>query len=115
MDTRFCAICSCASRTAPSGGAAGRVALADVLAFLNRAKVRATYGAVAEVVGVPARSLGGLLGERRTEASWIVSAATGLPTDYSAGDVHPDLLASADVISSGRELLLRLAADQQRR
>jgi alkylated DNA nucleotide flippase Atl1 len=93
----------------------GRVALADIITFLNSVKVRATYGAVADVVGVPARSLGGLLGDRRREASWIVNAASGLPTDYGTDEVDADLLSSADVISSGRELLLRLAMHQKRR
>jgi alkylated DNA nucleotide flippase Atl1 len=115
MDARFCAVCNRKSRITPASGAIGRVALDDVIAFLNAERVRATYGAVAEVVGVPARSLGALLGERRREASWIVNASTGLPTDYTPDDTHPELLSSGDVIATGRELLLRLAARQKPR
>ena len=114
IDARFCAVCNRTKRTAPASGAIGRVALDDVIAFLNAERVRATYGAVAETVGVPARSLGALLGDRRRDASWIVNASTGLPTDYAPEDAHPDLLSSGEVIASGRELLLRLAAHKKR-
>ena len=46
----------------------------DILSYLNAVHVRCTYGAVGEAMGVPAQSVGGLLGERRKEASWVVNA-----------------------------------------
>lgn len=83
--------------------------LTDILRFLNDARTRATYGAVAGALGVPARSMGAMLGARRPEASWVVNRDTGLPTDYEQADWHPDLLATSDVIRTGRELTLHLA------
>jgi hypothetical protein len=104
MDRRFCALCNRA--TAP---AAGDLTLADVLRFLNEARVRATYGAVATVLGVPPRALGALLGDRRPEASWVVNGETGLPTGYEQTEWHPDLLASSAIIRASNELTLRIA------
>jgi alkylated DNA nucleotide flippase Atl1 len=108
LDSRFCAVCNRKSRpTAPSPAATG-TSLAEILTFLNDASTRATYGAVATLLGVPPRSMGAVLGARRPEASWIINADTGLPTDYEPSDWHPDLLASGDVIRTGHELTLRL-------
>ncbi len=109
MDPRFCANCNRRSRV-PSGSSAsgGSASLDEVMQFLNAEQVRATYGAVGELVGVPARSVGALLGDRRPEASWVVNAADGVPGGYDADQVHPDLLSKPDVIGTGRELLLRL-------
>src|SRR5581483_10827119 len=104
MDARFCAACN----RATSGAAA--LSLADVLAFLNAEKVRATYGAVGAAVGLNARSIGAYLDERRIEASWVVNADTGLPTGYAADQIHPDLLSNPHVIASGTELLLQVAS-----
>jgi hypothetical protein len=87
----------------------GDVSLDEILQFLNHEKVRATYGAVAEILGVIPRSMGARLGRRRPEASWIVSATNGLPSDYSEDEWHPTLLSQADIISSGRMLALRLS------
>ncbi|SON50106.1 hypothetical protein [Vibrio tapetis] len=54
-----------------------------ILGYLNEIEVRATYGAVAEVLGVLPRSVGQqFLGEKRPYASWVVREDTGLPTDY---------------------------------
>jgi hypothetical protein len=110
LDSRFCAVCNRnATRrtTAPSSAAAG-TGLPEILTFLNESKSRATYGAIATVLGVPPRSIGTMLGTRRPEASWVVNADTGLPTDYEQSDWHPDLLASSDVIRTGHELTLQL-------
>ena len=41
------------------------MSVADVLRFLNEARTRATDGAVASVLGVPPRSMGGMLGTRQ--------------------------------------------------
>jgi alkylated DNA nucleotide flippase Atl1 len=110
LDSRFCAACNRAARTGPRGAtSAGAATAADILRFLNDTRTRATYGAVASVLGVPARSIGGVLGARRAEASWIVNADTGLPTDYDQTDWHPDLLSNPTVIRTGQELTLHLA------
>ncbi len=115
MDSRFCAVCNRASRgagQAARGGAgkagASGVSAADILTFLNESRTRATYGAVGSVIGVPAQSVGRVLGDRRVEASWVVNDKTGLPTEYEQSDWHPDLLASATIIRTGQELTLHL-------
>ena len=110
MDGRFCAICN---RTGRGGlrASVGAIdaSLAEVLRLLNEGRTRATYAAVASVLGVPPRSMGAMLGTRRPEASWVVNGETGLPTDYEQADWHPDLLATSDVIRTGNELMLRIA------
>jgi hypothetical protein len=108
IDGRFCAVCN-RTRDLTARSALGDVSLDEILQFLNHDKARATYGAVAEVLGVIPRSMGARLGTRRPEASWIVSAANGLPTDYSEDEWHPALLGQRDIISSGRMLALRLS------
>jgi|SRR5215213_5582273 len=107
IDARFCAACNRSAKSS-GGGSIGRATLAAVLTFLNDEQIRATYGAVAEVVGVAARALNGQLGPRRPEASWVVSAENGLPTDYDQTEWHQALLSRSEIITSGRELLLRL-------
>jgi hypothetical protein len=90
-------------------GRVGSTSLEDILTFLNHQQVRATYGAVAEALGVGARSIGGSLGPRRPEASWIVSAENGLPAGYDPSECHPALLSRGEMITTGRELLLRMS------
>jgi alkylated DNA nucleotide flippase Atl1 len=82
--------------------------LTDILQCLNDTRSRATYGAVASVLGVPPRSLGARLGDRRPEAPWVVNSETRLPTDYEQTDWHPNLLATNGVIRTGHELALHL-------
>lgn len=79
----------------------------EILSVLNRERVRATYGAVADVIGVSPRSLSRLLGERRPEASWVVAKRTLRPTGYADAQIHPDV-AGSRLISSGDELRLLL-------
>ena len=110
MDSRFCAICNRASRNGlRASTGASDASVTEILQCLNDARKRATYGAVAGVLGVPARKVGALLGTRRPEASWVVNGDTGLPTDYEQADWHPDLLVTSDVIRTGHELTLHLA------
>jgi hypothetical protein len=107
INERFCAACN---RTAKSrGGTIGRTTLDDVLTFLNEEQIRATYGAVGEVIGVSARALGAHLGPHRPEASWVVSPENGLPTDYTQTEWHPALLSRGEIISTAHALVLRLA------
>ena len=110
LDSRFCAVCNKRSTKSRPPGAIAQTSLEQILQFLNDEQVRATYGAVGEVLGVVARGMGAQLGARRVEASWIVNADTGLPTDYAQHELHPALLRRNSIISSGTELAMRLTA-----
>jgi hypothetical protein len=107
LDARFCATCNRPDKS-KSRSAVGNTSLEEILTFLNDEQVRATDGAVAELLGVIPRSMGTLLGPRRPEASWIVSAETGLPTDYDQAEWHPALLSRGEIITNGRTLILRM-------
>ena len=74
-----------------------------ILDYLNAVPVRATFGAVGEVLGVRPQSVSRLLGARRPEASWIVNGSTGEPTGYTPDQVDPRL-PGTHVIRSGDEL-----------
>ena len=80
-----------------------------IIHFLNDSRMRATYGAVGEVLGILPRGVGQALGERRIEASWIVNKESGLPTDYSPDLLHPELDSNAEIINTGEELANRMA------
>ena len=79
-----------------------------ILEGLNAAGVRATYGAVGEVLGVRPQVVPRLLGERRPEASWVVNGTTGEPTGYAPEEVDPRL-PGTHVIRTGDELRACLA------
>lgn len=73
--------------------------LTDVLLALDRNKQRATYGAVAGHLGVPAMFL--MNGRPRDPLhSWVVNAQTGLPTGYPDDAIHLDLLQHERVLKS---------------
>lgn len=77
--------------------------LDDILSKLDRNQQRATYSAVAALVGEAPRSL--MRDKPRSpNTSWVVSKSTGLPTGYKDTDVHPQLTANEKVLSSGEEL-----------
>ena len=76
----------------------------EVLACLNRRKTRATYGAVAGLLGIPIQNVGRILGAKRPAASWVVSSTNHRPTGYSNEDIHPDLTQNNAVIESAEEL-----------
>src|SRR5437868_10748276 len=86
LDSRFCAVCNRVSIFGRPRGALASATLPEVLAFLDAEQVRATYGAVGEVVGLSPRALAGQLGDRAGE------------------DADPN------VISSGMELALRMTS-----
>ena len=70
--------------------------LDGILAALNHHRQRATYGAVAALVGQTPRLL--MHGRPRAQAnSWIVSKSSGRPTGYADADVHPELTAPSDL------------------
>ncbi|MCY4571759.1 MAG: hypothetical protein OXF01_03065 [Gemmatimonadetes bacterium] len=79
-----------------------------VLAYLNREQIRATYAAVAAVVGICPSAMGRELGDRRPEASWVVNAVLGMPTGYKPHQTHPELLRTAEIIRSPVELSARM-------
>jgi hypothetical protein len=76
-----------------------------ILAVLNEQKARATYGAVGKVLDIHPRNVGKLLGQRRPEASWVVSAETGKPNGYSPSECHEDLYSNPTVLRTGEQLL----------
>lgn len=72
----------------------GRYTLDEIASRLNDRRQRATYGAVAKLVGVLPR---GLMNDRAKspEFSWIVAASgseRGRPTGYNVHQVHPECL-----------------------
>ena len=80
----------------------------EILDYLNNAKIRATYGAVGEVMGQLARGVGQRLGDRCPRASWVVSSETHQPTGYGDEEKHADLEGDPHVIVSADELRGRL-------
>jgi hypothetical protein len=86
--------------------------LDGVIAALDRHQQRATYSAVAALLGETPRLL--MHKRPRTrENSWIVSKGTGRPTGYADGDVHPQLTANEAVLSTREELASWLATREQ--
>jgi alkylated DNA nucleotide flippase Atl1 len=82
--------------------------LERIVDFLNKNKIRASYGAVADAAGVPARSVGRLLGHRRPWGSWVVNKATGEPTGYVDHEKDADLHVTNEIITKGADLILRM-------
>lgn len=80
------------------------MSIEKVLRVLNDNQIRATYGAVGQYLGVPAIGVSRLLGTRRPEASWVVSASGGMPTDYDANECHPNLTLNATILRTAQEL-----------
>ena len=83
------------------------MSIEEILAYLNEAFVRCTYGAVGEALGgIPARFVARrYLGKRRKEASWVVNARTEQPTGYTDAEKHPCLKENRHIIRSGAALL----------
>jgi alkylated DNA nucleotide flippase Atl1 len=76
---------------------------------LERHRQRATYGAVADLVGKPAQSVMQPF-QRSRRYSWVVNSETGLPSKYHDLQKHPQLLERDRILSSGDELAAWLAA-----
>ncbi len=84
-------------------------ALDQILDELDVARQRATYGAVAAVVGASPRTL--MSGrERGPRHSWVVNLRSGLPTDYADELIHPQLTTSDTIIKTKDDLIAWLAA-----
>ena len=76
----------------------------QIIACLNVHRTRATYSAVAQVLGLPTVAINHqLLGQPRPEASWIVRQ-DGQPGGYSKDNIHPDLPGSP-LVTTADELL----------
>ncbi len=78
--------------------------LERILDYLNKKKIRATYGSVAPLLNTHPLSVGKYLGKRRPRASWVVNKNTGKPTGYSEAEMHESLFDNRKVISSTDEL-----------
>ena len=108
LDSRFCAVCHKGRAASRPRGAIGSATLPEILEFLDAEQVRASYGAVGELLGVIPRAMGARLGPHTHERSWIVNADTGQPTDYSQEETHPSLFRRAEIIASGMALAMRM-------
>jgi hypothetical protein len=90
-------------RTLKRSAAMTRLDLDLILAALNQHQQRATYSAVAALVGQPPRTL--MRARPREQASsWVVSKTTGRPTGYADSDVHPALTSNETIIQTESEL-----------
>ncbi|MDB4873895.1 MAG: hypothetical protein JWM41_341 [Gemmatimonadetes bacterium] len=77
--------------------------LDGILTALNQHQQRATYSAVAALLGQTPRLL--MHGKPREQGnSWIVSKTTGRPTGYADSDVHPHLAANETILKTREEL-----------
>ena len=83
-----------------------------VLECLDRERVRATYGAVGEVLHLPARSVGLQLRNRAKRSCWVVSAGTGKPTGHSATQANPSFF-NTRIINNGADLLKLLGLEEE--
>ncbi len=77
--------------------------LMRILVALEAGRRRATYGAVAGLLGVPAMFL--MNGRPRDPLhSWVVSKRTAMPTGYAPDQQHSDLLRHDHVLQTSDEL-----------
>lgn len=77
--------------------------LDEILDYLNRHHQRATYDAVAEVVGRPETFL--LRGRPRNHRnSWLVDGESGLPAGYESNQMHPELRSNERVLDTSHAL-----------
>jgi hypothetical protein len=79
-----------------------------ILDFLERTRTRATYGAVAKCLAVPAQSMGQELTHKCPRESWIVSSNTGKPKGYGVNECHRELYANREIIRTADELRLKM-------
>lgn len=74
-----------------------------ILDALDQRHQRATYGAVAALLGKAPRTL--MRGcERDQRHSWIVNRRNGEPTGYDPAQLHPALRERDDIIESKEDL-----------
>ncbi len=81
----------------------------QILSALDSASQRATYSAVAALLGKTPRTL--MKGRARDQQhSWVVNRKNGLPTGYEPALLHPALQEHAHVIDSRDELAAFLSS-----
>jgi len=81
----------------------------EIIATLGRYRQRATYGALADLVGgLPRSVMSGL--PKTPDNSWVVAMGTGLPTGYGEHEMHADLRSRSKILSTGDELLAWLGS-----
>ncbi len=79
------------------------ITLDGILDALEHARQRATYGAVASLLGKTPRAL--MRGKDRGQHhSWIVNRNNGLPTGYDEALLHPELARNEHIIDSREDL-----------
>ena len=77
--------------------------LDQVLDALEHARQRATYGAVASLLGKTPRTL--MRGRQRDRRhSWVVNRTSGRPTGYTDDEMHPELDTNERLIDTRLEL-----------
>ena len=87
--------------------------LDEIVDQLDTHAQRATYGAVARLLGHSPRSL--LRGrERARRFSWIVNRDTGKPTGYADDQIDPRIATSGAVIDDHAELERWLSSPKQK-
>jgi hypothetical protein len=79
-----------------------------VVEYINEVKTRCTYNAAAKALGISTTTLKKLLGERRPEISWFVSAVSEDPAGYTEEQKHPELYRTKRVIKSAEVLTRNL-------
>ncbi|MDD1607359.1 MAG: hypothetical protein LUO95_03210 [Methylococcaceae bacterium] len=77
--------------------------LAQLVAALAKHSQKATYTAVAGVVGLPARTVMNAL-LKDPQGEWVVAKASHQPTGYSTNQLRPQLKTNSSVISSAAVL-----------
>lgn len=85
----------------------------QALDYLNENKLRATYSAIQSYLGFGAfekPDWSEILGPHRQYTSWVVSKKSNMPEGYRPADLHPDLMASPEIITKGKQL--RTAVDE---
>jgi hypothetical protein len=85
--------------------------LKQVLDFLNRNKLRASYRDVAGVLGLTTGSLFEMLETQRPDACWVVNEETGKPSGYTEAESDPELR-SHDIISDEDDLRAKMQVDK---
>jgi hypothetical protein len=77
--------------------------LSNILDLLQTHHQRATYGAVAALLGrSPQTVMQGC--PRNWLHSWVVNQDTGRPSEYPKGMIHPALEENVEILSSEQEL-----------
>jgi len=81
----------------------------EILDALDHGRQRATYGAVAALLGTSPRTL--MAGRQRDQRhSWVVSRKSGEPTGYTPEQIHPELREKPEIFETKEALEQYLGA-----